>query len=636
MISCESDNYGTLTFTSFHLAGSGVIVASSCAINVSDNIINASLSGDTVQNVWRCTTPTLVEQDDIPEAINAALGYTPADPRHYAVSVKTLGAKGDGSTDDTAVFQSALTNYRTVFVPGGIYKLSDNLLIRDNCELELSQDTGLEFTMTSGNCISMKYSASIRGHHATIRVPYMFSGNVIYVSSTLDTNVLQTPPFTRWDPQWKAGRYITDLNIVMPDTRGFHYSMVLGDCSGTAVYLSADGEQPIDTQSTFIWGLNFSGIRIAGAFEYGIRAQNFNEGWNHEMRIEAVIEACEIGVSLEDCNNAYISAIIQPKPGYIGEKNYFPYAKHGIQLIRSKNTNLLGSRVWDWDAKRTLWTQDGIYQHIAMYGDCEGTILDDFYYYAVTSNIRDLIYTDTPSNLEKMIILQEPLTRWFKPIEHEPYFNNGVDGNQRLLLKSEQDVLFNTKQIPNFINRLPLAVDDTGAVYNGIGYKKDTYIDASTGLESTKVDYQCAATGYIPCKSDSILRFSGIKWDDYGFCGILLYNAQKEKLQFMSSTNIRKGTSYFYSYSETVDGFEIGILDRAEQLDAAFFRITLAADGISTKPVIAVDEEISYKQEGFLADGIYISADYVHGGVTEAAVDAKIAAAIGNAIGGSY
>ena len=37
--------------------------------------------------------------------ITAALGYTPSDPGQYAVSVKALGAKGDGSTDDTAIIQ---------------------------------------------------------------------------------------------------------------------------------------------------------------------------------------------------------------------------------------------------------------------------------------------------------------------------------------------------------------------------------------------------------------------------------------------------------------------------------------------------------------------------------------------------
>jgi hypothetical protein len=151
-------------------------------------------------------------------------------------------------------------------------------------------------------------SSSLVGNHATIKVPYAFSGNVIYASSTTTTSTLDVPPFTRWDPQWKSGRYVTNLNICKADYRGFHYS-VDGDCSGTAVYFSADG----DSHLTFIWGIHYSGIRIAGAFEYGIRAVNYNEGWLHEMRIDAFIDSCETAVSLEDCNQVYVSAIIQPR-----------------------------------------------------------------------------------------------------------------------------------------------------------------------------------------------------------------------------------------------------------------------------------------------------------------------------------
>lgn len=40
--------------------------------------------------------------------------------------------------------------------------------------------------------------------------------------------------------------------------------------------------------------------------------------------------------------------------------------------------------------------------HIAMIGNCSGTILNDFFYYEMpTYDIRKLIYTDKVSNLEK-------------------------------------------------------------------------------------------------------------------------------------------------------------------------------------------------------------------------------------------
>ena len=94
-LSCDSNDYGTLTFTSFHLAGSGQIVASSCAINVQGVIINASLSGTVINDEWECTTPVLVKQDDIPEAINTAL----ADAKESGMFDGTPGEDGKDGTD---------------------------------------------------------------------------------------------------------------------------------------------------------------------------------------------------------------------------------------------------------------------------------------------------------------------------------------------------------------------------------------------------------------------------------------------------------------------------------------------------------------------------------------------------------
>ena len=63
--------------------------------------------------------------------------------KRTGVSVTEYGAKGDGATNDTAAFKEALLKNRVLFVPGGPYKLTEGIEVRDNCELELSQDTVL-------------------------------------------------------------------------------------------------------------------------------------------------------------------------------------------------------------------------------------------------------------------------------------------------------------------------------------------------------------------------------------------------------------------------------------------------------------------------------------------------------------
>lgn len=536
--------------------------------------------------------------------ISTALGYTPADPGQYAVSVKALGAKGDGSTDDTAIIQSALATYRKVYVPGGTYKISGELVIRDNCQLELAQDTVLNFAQTSGNCITVNRSSWLKGNHATVFVPYAFTGHVVNVDTSVHTNTKDVPPFVHWDPQWKTARYLTDLNICKMDSYGLGRS-TSGDSNGTAVYVTAVG----GATSTFIWGLNFSGLRIAGAFEYGLRAVTTGSGYNHEMRVEAFMDAVKIGVSLEDCNNAYISATVQPRVAADGSV----YAEHGIQLIRSKNTDLLGSRVWDWNAKTAKWDIYGQYQHIALYGDCKGTIMNDYNYHSLPSgakDIRDIIYTDTASNFDSLIVIQEPLTKWFKSVDYLPYFNNGVDGNQRLALKSEQDALFQTSQIAQFTNQLPRATDKDGSVFFDIGYKIGRYWEIDGTLKTDSYNnYGC--TGFIKVNGNSLIKVRGFKFTDEGYQRAIYFDSDKNKTFHANAVLMLDGTDdYFFTYTEVDDGFDFQIKASAT---AAYVVFNFKTSKFSPSTVITVDEEIVYKQAGFLADGIYVKGEYVEG-----------------------
>ncbi|HUD91090.1 glycosyl hydrolase family 28-related protein [Sphingobium sp.] len=51
------------------------------------------------------------------------------------VSVRTLGAKGDDSTDDTAAIQKAIDSHRVVYLPAGFYRVSDTLRLRPDTVL---------------------------------------------------------------------------------------------------------------------------------------------------------------------------------------------------------------------------------------------------------------------------------------------------------------------------------------------------------------------------------------------------------------------------------------------------------------------------------------------------------------------
>lgn len=550
-------------------------------------------------------------------------------------SVKTYGAKGDGSTNDTAAFQEALAANRKVFVPGGTYKLNGTLVIRENCCLELSQDTFIQFGQTAGNCIEMRGSAVLRGNHAMISVPYAFTGNVICMDTTQDgTNHNNIPPYLHsGSTMFKRQRFVYDVNIVKPMSNGLCWSAD-GACSGKAIYLSCTNVSNTSTDIPWMWAITMSGIRIAGAFTHGIHAINYDsavgstnhytdDAWNHDMRIEATIEACEIGVALENCNCAYLDVTVQPCKGH---NNGAKYAKWGIYLNDSKNVDCSRSRVWDW-IDNTLWEQGGMYQHIGLVGNCRGLILSDFLYYEESRyDIRELIYTDTPANLEKMTILQEPITRWFKTVDNVPYYFNG-DRYEQLTTKKEFQACFNTDMAPTFTDVLATAEDRNGEIYNGTGYWKNHGFDTSGNEYDGSAYAYNVSTGFIAAKVGDVIRAQNILFDRAivsdgkggylgGNCGIQYYDANHNFLIGQTCVAmIVNGSSYYQKCEQTDDGFKItlnpGLADKGT---VAYVRFLFYIHDFGENPFMSINEEIGFEQHGFLADGIKVKAKNVVGG----------------------
>lgn len=520
-----------------------------------------------------------------------------------AITPQDYGAKGDNSTDDTQAFQTALANNRIVYVPGGSYKLSGELIIENNCQIELAQDAVLYFTQTTGNCISLKMCSWVKGNHATVSVPYAFAGNVINIDTGYTDDLYDTPPFTHWDPVWKPGRYITDLNIVKPNAYGLNYSDN-GECSGTAIFINTDGN---DT-STFLWGVDLSGLRIAGAFTYGVYGitSNFNggDGWNHDMRVGGLIAGCETGVYLKQVHKVYLSTLVQPQKARTG----VAYAKNGIYLDNCKYINLLNGRTFDWNSEFTLWQDGNEHQHLALIGNCPGLVLEDWNYYAFTGyDVRDLIYTDTPSNLEKMVILQEPFTRWFKPKDGVPYFNDG-DLEKPLLLKEQFDSCFLVDFIPNVEDVLPKAINTDGTIFNGIGYvKSGKTLSLTTGEFADSEYYGC--TGLIRINKGNALYTKALSFSGSGNEGGVIYDASFNRITSFTSQTV-SGMSYYFTYAETDEGFALTV---NAPTSVAYIALTFKSDKIGNNPAISINEPMSVTPIGFLADGVEVKSENIYG-----------------------
>jgi Pectate lyase superfamily protein len=71
-------------------------------------------------------------------------------PTAACVNIKALGAKGDGSSDDTAVIQNALANYSEIFFPLGTYVVRGPLVVRGQQKL-FGQSAGTIIALAAGS-----------------------------------------------------------------------------------------------------------------------------------------------------------------------------------------------------------------------------------------------------------------------------------------------------------------------------------------------------------------------------------------------------------------------------------------------------------------------------------------------------
>ena len=69
----------------------------------------------------------------MPEPVKSDLRPLPA--ADTWVNVRSLGAKGDGVTDDTAAFRKAIAEHAAIYVPSGFYILSDTLTLKPDTAL---------------------------------------------------------------------------------------------------------------------------------------------------------------------------------------------------------------------------------------------------------------------------------------------------------------------------------------------------------------------------------------------------------------------------------------------------------------------------------------------------------------------
>jgi hypothetical protein len=84
-------------------------------------------------------------------------------------------------------------------------------------------------------------------------------------------------------------------------------------------------------------------------------------------------------------------------------------------------------------------------------------------------------------------------------------------------------------KLATYTNQIPISTDANGAVYNGKGFKENTYFSSSNGAESSRTG--SFATGFIPCNNSDIVRLKNVTYDsdasDLGYHRLMVYDKDK-------------------------------------------------------------------------------------------------------------
>ena len=97
------------------------------------------------------------------------------------------------------------------------------------------------------------------------------------------------------------------------------------------------------------------------------------------------------------------------------------------------------------------------------------------------------------------------------------------------------------------------------------------------------------------------------------FCKVIFYDADKNFVRHINRSNIVGGSQYYAAYRSTEGGFALTVNSISDNNDVAYARFTFYKTAFGENPMMAVDEEIQYTVEGYLADNVKVKAKNVIG-----------------------
>lgn len=147
-----------------------------------------------------------------------------------------------------------------------------------------------------------------------------------------------------------------------------------------------------------------------------------------------------------------------------------------------------------------------------------------------------------------------------------------------------------------YTNKLPLATDSSGDVYNGSGYKVGYRLNSS-GIEKqiteSYYDTSLCVTGFIPCIAGDVIRVSGMTIDpsdiQSGAYNIAVYDSSFNKVAASNWATVSANSTVELGDNGYI--ISISLTDTFGVSDIKYIR--LSAKNITADSIVTVNEEIS-------------------------------------------
>ena len=141
----------------------------------------------------------------------------------------------------------------------------------------------------------------------------------------------------------------------------------------------------------------------------------------------------------------------------------------------------------------------------------------------------------------------------------------------------------------SYTNQIPISTDANGNIYNGKGWKENTFINA--GNESAASGRM--ATGYIPCKVGDVIRFKNMAFTPTNYSRLSIFDANKSYIyQINGSSSYHMVTEFEGVTDDSGNYIQLTIKEIANQTKGmAYFRIHCPT--ITQESIITINQEIT-------------------------------------------